>query len=192
VDLGNLTPGDRAKMAVEAGGYLLPREKEFGEGTLPPKSEWLKDIPKKDTPEFWSFLARLQKIIWNLVSSVAEDGHSYETWRRQPKPSGGFFTWKGEAQFVFSGYETFSFSYTPITGDVETYLKMKFYSILNGLPRFTVLRCPEDGRFFINPSHKNRIFCSPRCGWRFGMREWRSSQKRGEALEEPKKRLLDL
>jgi endogenous inhibitor of DNA gyrase (YacG/DUF329 family) len=190
-DLGNLTPGDRAKMAVEAGEYLLPREKEFGDGVLPPKPQWAKDLPQKDTPEFWGLLAHLQKVVWRMVSSISEDGREYETWKRQPKPSGGFFAWTGQAHFVFSGHETFAFSYVPITKDVESFLQMKFYSTLNGLPRFTILRCPECKKIFVNPSRKNRIFCSSQCGWRFGMRKWRS-EKKEEFPEEQKKRLVDL
>ena len=176
MDLGNLTPGNRAKLAIEAEEYLLPKQEEF---SLSP--EWVKDLPQKDTPEFWDLLALLQKIIWQLVSSVAENGDEYETWKRtweqHRRPSGGFFIWEGKANFVFSHLETFKLSYSPITDDSETYLKLKFYGLLNGLPRFTILRCPEYKRFFVNPSLRHKIFCSSRCMWRFNTAKWRAENK---------------
>lgn len=59
----------------------------------------------------------------------------------------------------------FRLSLIPITETQEEYVLLKLARLLDGLPRWSIQRCPGCEKYFLNASWRKKRFCSPRCMW---------------------------
>jgi len=195
LNLTELRPGDKAKLLVESEEHLFPMQELKRIPPLSPlftgEKPWaFKELPKKDSEQYWSTILHLQDIVKRTLWLFAE---------RVPIPGKGFdyATQTGEkvwAEMVIVrsewNNEKFSFSIIPLGKSHDYYIRIKLNLLLNGLPRSNLQRClaPKCGKYFVNISLRSKRFCSPRCMWRFNSAKRRDVN--GEGYREYQKLLM--
>jgi hypothetical protein len=175
MDLGQLKPGDRAKLLVESGEYLSPTKdvEQFREHLeLIQGRGSLEDL--KNTPgQFWQYIVSLQGVVKRTLESIFNFSF--------PPPK----IFKHARELIWSGNlygavsyksEKFYFSFLPLTTKDEEYIEFKLYQVLDGLFISTLQRCPGCTKYYLNFTKRRKRFCSPKCMWKV------NAEKRREEL----------
>jgi hypothetical protein len=208
MDLEEIKPGDQLKLIVESGEYLFPK-KEWEElrkiptksipGDLAPhlisqtmyekglgRMDWVFDELKEpnlnalrnrlsalQTSEYWAQIRLLQttcKLIFEANSRASSNGSLI------------VLPFRTEIIGIFKGgpgKQPFRLTYLPITGTQEEYIQLKLFRLLDGLPPHTVKVCPGCEKCFLNPTLREKNFCSPRCMWRVNTAKRREADREG-------------
>lgn len=194
LDLKDLKPGDRAKLEVEVSEYSCPNQEELETATkVVPYlkdqeiKEYLKKRPwelKKDSPDFWPQVTRLQVLVRAVLKSMKKDlideilpgGTIVPPWLHveEEYPT----IWEGKVWYVLTTiHNKMSLIMWPSVWSLDNYVRLKIFSLLKGLPITTLSICRSCKKYFINPTLRDKKFCSPRCMWRFNAKKGREELK---------------
>lgn len=192
MDLENIKPGDRAKLEVEARDYLWP-QKEWEEigypdemqltnyarglrsrGNTPDVVEaeinrarednqafakdmaWVYEGIPDDSEQIWKTIVDMQPIVRGALGNILGRGGAL---RLRWAESVMFFVKREIGQ-------GFSVSMFPLAKSQKYYLTLKIYMFADGLPTSAIQQCPGCGKIFLNPSLREKKFCSPKCMWK--------------------------
>lgn len=183
VNLEAIKPGDKAKLLVESEEYLFPRREiePFSSirEELVNKMPWVFNRPRKESKKYWDKLINLQDAVKSVFCGVSE----------HPYPVKGVQTLPWSITFIRTetiikmergqGKEPFRLFYLQVFKDQREYLWLKIDGLLKGLPAHTVQACPECKKYFVNASLRKKVFCSPRCLWRFNATKRRDADREG-------------
>ena len=183
IDLDKLSPGDRAKFLVECEEYLFTtglrgdkRAYIDQEVVLPaPKVRQL--FGPSDSPVFWRNIKKLQIILRKEIKNFLPVKDIED-----PSLAANFFIfrWRGELDIIFNRRRKSpnSLLFVPLAGNHRDFVFIKFFILLQGLPPSAIKKCLECKKYFVNPTWKEKQFCSPKCMWRFNATEWRKELKK--------------
>jgi hypothetical protein len=190
MELETITPGDKAKLLVEAERHLWPVEelREF-QAVLPAaklpelgRMAWATQIPPKESQEYWSAILHAQKTVWKIFADPVIRWTTFPTKNsaapRRPHPS--TVAWGNDEVlwWVGKGYKSsYAIKFLRITGSQDDYLQLKILVLLDGLPQHAIRECPGCNKLFLNPTERKREFCSPKCQWRVNAKKKRTELK---------------
>ncbi|MGO8991201.1 MAG: hypothetical protein ACLQGU_17785 [bacterium] len=176
--LDEISPGDRAKLLVEAEEYLWPMEelKEY-QGMFPlpltakqlKRLAWALEIPTKESREHWTAILQSQKTVQQLflryIIPVARPLTGVA-----PAPPVPSIVIRGQDEMLWwvgKGYKfPYKIKFLPVTESQEDYLHLKLFTLLEGFPDHAIKVCPGCKKYFLNTSLRKKEFCSPKCMWR--------------------------
>jgi hypothetical protein len=180
MDLAELSPGDRAKFLVDCEEYLFQsglKKDYYKSGGITPPLKIQRLFGSPDSPVFWRNIRKLQIVLRKEI----------KWFLYQPSKYGHLmaFPWKGKLQINFwrEQKSPCRLIFIPFAGNHRDLLFIRLFTLLEGLPPFTIRKCLICEKYFINASWKEKNFCSTRCMWRFNARKWREELKK-----DPKKR----
>jgi len=203
LDLRELKPGDKAKFLIEAEEYLSPTKELEKIPFIPSKAaivaskskknidqhikselkemSWAtKEQSQKDSNEYWDKIRHLQDVIKDVLQLPGFFFDSKREREIQLSPGIRTLMWRGQLMISMEATpEKFNLSYIPITGGHGEYIRLKFYRLLDGLPRSTISKCPGCNKFFLNTSLRKKRFCSSRCLWRINAEKRRKADPEG-------------
>jgi hypothetical protein len=193
LDLEHIGPGDKAKLLVEAEEHLWPK-KELTEyqSLMPPgyplpakivgELERMVKVPSRESAEYWSAVLRSQAVVRKtFVQYIVPTVHpSRENIKAKGKPAVGHVV-RGQDEvlwWVVKGYKVpYTVKLLPVAKCQDDYLPLKIFMLLDGLPQHAIRRCPGCKRFFVNPTNREKRFCSERCMRRICTAEYREKHK---------------
>jgi hypothetical protein len=178
VDLVEISPGEKAKLLIEANEILVPRNKIANLGTrlrkgstvgtvLRPKFlkslGWVDKIPSPNTDSFWELLVGLQKLILAEVKGLLS----------------GEITSKvlGLGIISFSPNKQtgrYQVSTLPVTDTIEGFVITNFYKSFHAYPISSLKECLSCRKIFVEISLREKYYCSPQCHWRHSQQKRRS------------------
>jgi hypothetical protein len=193
LDLQALKPGDRAKLLIEAEEHLWPKEelKEY-RSKMPPgyplpaeimkELQWVVNAPPRESPKYWTDILQSQAVVRKtFVQYVLPVGHpSPENVEAKGKPAVVAVV-RGHDEvlwWVVKGYKVpYTVKLLPVAKSQNDYLPLKIFMLLHGFPQHAVRVCPGCKRFFLNPTNREKRFCSERCMRRICTAEYRQTHK---------------
>jgi len=197
MNLDEIKPGDKAKLLVESKEYLFPHQEktdfqgasnkkgagilakvmsemgfefelpEFREARI--EMKWAFEDPAIDSVEYWKKIIQLQHVVKSVLSILSDPPHANMVLPYKIQAL-GMLQWGPEKQ-------PFRTTYFPLTGTQADYIILKLIRLLDGLPSHSIRLCPGCGKYFFNPSLRNKNFCSPRCMWKVGAQKKRETLK---------------
>lgn len=184
LDLERIGPGDRAKLLIES-DCLWPGEelKAYGQHPSPSKQQlrdlsWALKIPGKESPKYWSAMVAAQQAVRDLFAFLQITAHP-----SAGAPSTAVATvlrghdevlwWAGKGPGV-----PYTLKFLPVTKSQEDYLRLKILRLLDGFNQHAIRRCPGCGRWFFNPTNREKRFCGNRCIWRTNTAKRRAAQQK--------------
>jgi predicted nucleic acid-binding Zn ribbon protein len=183
LDLETIKPGEKAKLLVEAKDSLWPPMEAWGKLILRQKPpSWMK-IPPKASQGYWEIIRSSQKAVIealeeNITASVPpNDPHE----KAIPLITFGYdkMFWA-----VARGYKfPYKIQFTPITKRQDQYLRLTIFMLLAGCPEHTVRWCIGCNKFFLNPTNREKQFCSAKCLWRVNAERKRKELKENHPQE---------
>lgn len=188
LDLEQIGPGDRAKLLVES-DCLWPGKEMKSYDPLTQLSKealngfsWALEIPGKKSPEYWSAIVAAQKFVRDLFTLLQI------TARRSPEvtgppPTAMSFLLRGNDEVLWWLGKGPGVPYTlmvlPVTKSQEDYLRLKILRLLEGFNQHAIRRCAGCGRWFFNPTNREKRFCGNRCIWRTNTAKRRKAASKG-------------
>jgi hypothetical protein len=164
LNLEKLSPGDRAKLAVEFRQYLYPKK---GEIVLMGQNKWGAGLPQKGNEIFWYQVNLIQNVINSFFGFYAiGEGERIEF------PAYGRFV-------VVREKENLSVNFVPQVDTFADYIRLNLLFDLRGMPISFIHRCPACERIFLNTTKKEKRFCSPNCLWRYNAKKRREADPEG-------------
>jgi hypothetical protein len=196
MDLERLSPGDRAKLEVEAGEYLLP--------SIPipilkdeKRSDYLIDKMRNiDLSWIWENHETVKKSPSESKSQQKHDWfthvpekHTEEYWslivdceKNVYDALKGYLDGKivgnqsvSHAFYCFLARERFEFMIIPMMKKHSDFVIIKLNMALDGLPVACLQTCQSCRRIFFNPSKRTMKYCSTKCLWRFNTQKRRTA-----------------
>jgi len=84
-----------------------------------------------------------------------------------------------EVKLFLETEDHFHFQHFPTSESLEEGLPiLNFASLLDGLPVGAIRKCEECGRYFVNISLRDKIYCNPKCTWKALSRRRRERLKK--------------
>jgi hypothetical protein len=191
LDLEHIGPGDKAKLLVEATEHLWPKEELKEYRSLSPvplpaeimeKLQWMVKVPSRESAEYWTAVLRSQAAVRKtFVQYILPTGHpSPENVEAKAKPAVVQVV-RGHDEvlwWVAKGYKVpYTVKLLPVAKGQDDYLPLKIFMLLDGLPQHAIRLCPGCKRFFVNPTNREKRFCSERCMRRICTAEYRQTHK---------------
>jgi hypothetical protein len=170
-DLKTISPGDRAKLIVEAREILCPSDNELAlyenGDRYNPNLNWVRHIPEKESPAFWNLIVQLQPSILLALSTILELTKSPAT-NVVPPMGGGWYLFHVEGEEIH-------FDFVPLVRDVHEYNEFRIYRLFDKVPKHSLALCPSCKRLFFNPTRKTKKYCSNKCLYRVHSQKYREN-----------------
>jgi hypothetical protein len=187
LDLEHIEPGDRAKLLVES-DYLWPNKelKRFDPLKVLSKEalkgfSWALNIPGKRSPEYWNAIVAAQVGIRVLFEHLQITGHRSPEAVNAPSKA-VVCTLRGHDEVLWLLEKgpgvPYKFVLLPVTQSQDDYLRIKIFRHLEGFNQHAIGRCSACGRWFFNPTNREKRFCSNRCIWRTNTAKRRKAAKK--------------
>jgi hypothetical protein len=168
-DLRTISPGDRAKLIIEAVEILCPSDAELDFYTkgdrYNPNCDWVRLIPEKESPAFWDLIIQLQPTVLLALSTVLGLTGIPAT---NVTPRGGWYLFHVEGEEIH-------FDFVPLVGDVHEYNVFRIYRLFDRVPKNSLVLCPSCNRLFFNPTRKAKKYCSNKCLYRIHSQKYREN-----------------
>jgi hypothetical protein len=192
LNLEDLKPGDRAKLEVEAREYLClsQEEEEAAIKEVPYLSDKkIKEYLKKRSWEKdsidWQQITKFQAVVRGMlkvipkkypIEQVLLSGDRIPPWLdvEEEYPP----IWEGKVWYMLTTLnDKISLIIAPSVWSPDNYVRFKISSLFNDLPITTLSICWSCKNYFVNPTLRDKKFCSPRCMWRFNAKKGREELK---------------
>jgi hypothetical protein len=132
--------------------------------------------PPRESEKNWKRLVAFQDIVKETLQDLTGTHTGPEKITRVPPPGG--LRYQGDTIIAMKlDAERFSMTYLPLTKSPGRYIQVKLCRLLDGLPRSTIYKCPGCKKYFFNPTHRKKNFCSPRCMWRVNTQRRRDADR---------------
>lgn len=176
MNLDEIKPGDKAKLLVESEEHLFAPMWKGGLDKKNPlvmkiasEMPWaFKPLPPRESGQYWASIKNAQRTIRQEIERLIHE-----------RAEGIDMEIGIERAFVLESIKgKIQRTYIPITKTFEGYLTIRFHLLLEGLLGSAIQKCPGCGKYFLNPTFREKNFCSPRCMWRVNAEKKRENLKR--------------
>jgi len=187
LDLEPIEQADQDKLLADSDHLWPVKElREFGRPIplAPQRLEdfsWALKIPDKKWCERQSGIIAAQKAIRGLFNSLQITARPSPEVRGAPSTAVAV-VWRGHDEalwWVCKGPGVpYTFKWLPVAKSQEDYLRLKIFRLLDGFSQQAIRLCPACNKWFLNPSRREKRFCSDRCIWKTNSAKRRAARKK--------------